>query len=47
MIIEGLRVTLFGMAGIFVAIGVIIGAVWLLNRFAASKDDEETGIKKP
>ena len=39
MIVEGLRVLLFGMAGIFAVMGIIIATTYLLNR--VSKDNEE------
>jgi len=40
MIIESLRVLLFGMAGIFLVMGIIVAALTLLNRFSR-KDREE------
>ena len=42
MIIEGLRVMLFGMIGIFIVVGVIIITTILLNRFG--KKDQEEGV---
>ena len=34
MIIEGLKIMLFGMAGIFLVMGIIMGITALLNRFS-------------
>lgn len=35
-----LLMTLKGMVGIFVVIGVIMLAIWLLNKFSAPKSDK-------
>ena len=43
MIMESLRVLLFGMAGIFVVMGVIVLALGLLNIFCKKMRKDETG----
>ena len=42
MIMDGLRVLLFGMAGIFIVMGIIIAALFVMNLFG-KKQKEETG----
>ena len=42
MIMEGLRVLLFGMAGIFIVMGVIVFALFILNLFGKKKRNDET-----
>lgn len=37
---QTLFMTLKGMVGIFVVIGVIMLAIWLLNKFCAPKSEE-------
>ena len=37
MIMESLRVLLFGMAGIFVVMGIIVLALFMLNRFGKKR----------
>ena len=39
MIMEGLRVLLFGMIGIFIVMGIIIGVVLLLGHFGKVKEE--------
>ena len=41
-VMESLRVLLFGMAGIFVVMGVIICTVLLLKRFAKGNQEEDS-----
>ena len=41
MIMESLRVMLFGMVGIFVVMGVIVLALFLLKRFGSKKKKDE------
>jgi len=40
MILESLRVLLFGMAGIFIVMAVIVLVIVVLNRFGKKNDDE-------
>jgi len=44
MILESLRVLLFGMIGIFVVMGIIMCTLYLLNHFSkkADKDGSES-----
>ena len=42
MVIESLKVMLFGMAGIFFVMGLVIACVFVLNLFAKNeKSDDE------
>jgi len=38
MIVESLRVLLFGMIGVFFVMGVIMFALFLLNKFSKNKE---------
>ena len=40
MIMEGLRVLVFGMIGIFIVMGIIIGVVLLLSRLGKAKEEQ-------
>ena len=40
MILEGLRILLFGMIGIFVVMGIIIVVTYILNH-SVKKDEDE------
>ncbi|NLV51112.1 MAG: OadG family protein [Clostridiales bacterium] len=42
LIDETLLITVKGMAGVFVVLGVIILAIYLLNKFAADKKEKQT-----
>ena len=41
MILESLRVLLFGMIGIFIVMTIIIGTVMLLGRVGGEEQEEE------
>ena len=41
MIIDGLKIMLFGMAGIFLVMGIIMGITALLNRFSGNSVSRE------
>ena len=43
MILEGLRVLLFGMVGIFIVMGVIIACTFLLNSIGKKDKSGKTG----
>ena len=43
MIMEGLRALLFGMAGIFMVMGVITGVAVLLSRLGRQADKKKSG----
>ena len=45
MIMEGLRVLLFGMVGIFIVMGIIILVTFILKQFG-KKDKTEKKIKQ-
>jgi len=40
MILEGLKILLFGMVGIFIVMGIIIAVTFILNR-SVKKDEDE------
>jgi len=40
MVIESLKVLLFGMIGVFVTMGIIMGALFILNMACKEKEDK-------
>jgi len=40
MVIESLKVLLFGMIGVFITMGIIMGALYILNIVCKVKEDK-------